>query len=53
MAEGAIEKVKVVGNRGKMVFKVKEVAEEIQKSLVEQQAEVKGGDLLKVKRKGS
>ena len=50
VAEGSIDKVKIVGNRVKMVMKDNEVAEEVQKKIVEKGEEAMGGGVVEVKR---
>ena len=50
VAEGSIDRVKVVGNRVKMVMKDNEVAEVVQKKIEENKEEVMGGGVVEVKR---
>ena len=50
VAEGCVENVKVVGNRVKVVFKDNEVAERVEKKIVEKKEEVMGGGVVEVKR---
>ena len=50
VAEGSIDKVKVVGNRVKMVMKDNEVVEVVQKKIEEKGDEVMGGGVVEVKR---
>ena len=50
VTEGSIDKVKVVGNRVKMVMKDNEVAEVVQKKIEEEEKEVMGGGVVEVKR---
>ena len=50
VAEGSIEKVKVMGNRVKMVMKDNEVAEVVQEKIERNKGEVMGGGVVEVKR---
>ena len=50
VAEGSIDKVKVVGNRVKMVMKDNEVAEVVQKKIEENREGIMGGGVVEVKR---
>ena len=50
VAEGSVDKVKVVGNRVKVVFKSNEVAEGAEKRVREKKEEVMGGGVVEVKR---
>ena len=50
VAEGCIDKVKVIGNRVKMVMKDNEVAEEVQKKIGEKGKEIMGDGVVEVKR---
>ena len=50
VAEGSIDKVKVVGNRVKMVMKDNEVVVVVQKKIEEKGEEVMGGEVVEVKR---
>ena len=50
VAEGSIDRVKVIGNRVKMVMKDNEVAEVIQKKIEENKEEIMGGGVVEVKR---
>ena len=50
VAEGSIDKVKVIGNRVKMVMKDNEVAEVVQRKIEENKEEVMGGGVVEVKR---
>ena len=50
VAEGSVDKVKVVGNRVKVVFKDNEVAEEVEKKIRDGKEKVMGGGVVEVKR---
>ena len=50
VAEGSVEKVKVVGNRVKVVFKDNEVAEEVEKKIRNEKEKMMGGGVVEVKR---
>ena len=50
VAEGSINKMKVVGNRVKMIIKDNGVAEVVQKKIEEKGKEVLGGGVVEVKR---
>ena len=50
VAEGSVDKVKVVGNRVKVVFKDNEVVEEVEKKIRDGKEKVMGGGVVEVKR---
>ena len=50
VAEGSVDKVKVVGNRIKVVFKDNEVAEGVEEKIKEGKGKVMGGGVVEVKR---
>ena len=50
VAEGSVDKVKVVGNRIKVVFKDNEVAEGVEEKIKEKKEGVMGGGVVEVKR---
>ena len=50
VAEGSVDKVKVVGNRVKVVFKDNEVAEKVVEKIKDGKEEIMGGGVVEVKR---
>ena len=50
VAEGCVDKVKVVGNRVKVVFKDNEVAEKVAEKIKDEKEVVMGGGVVEVKR---